>query len=412
MLKIAWRNLWRNKTRTIIVITAISLSYALALVSLAMMDSMYPKMMELALNSAGGSVLVHGDGYWASQSADAYIEDPEAVFTATEGVDGIEVVIPRVIINGLLRTARDTAPARISGIDPELEANLLDYREFLVEGDFLESTQRNPIVMGRGLVDDLEMEMGDHVILRAPNPEGDPAGDRFYLTGIIETGSGDVDDFLAFTTIDAAQQATDMGGGLTQIGLVISDDADRIPIRDQIALALGDAAPSLELLTWDEAMPEVLSYIEIDSGFGYIYFGIVLIVVAFGIANTFLMSYMERIRELGLLSAIGLTPGRTARLLLAEAFWLGILSIVVGFAIGFGMHSYLHVYGLDLREMYGSDLEIGGVMMSNAIIYTQLRPLKWLAATGIILFLVILSSMYPAFKAIRLNPAQAMRTYD
>ena len=412
MLKIAWRNLWRNKTRTIIVITAISLSYALALISLSMMDSMYPKMMELALKSAGGSVLVHGDGYWASQSADALIDDPETVLTAIEGVDGIEVVIPRVLINGLLRTARDAAPARVLGIDPALEANLLDYREFLVEGDFFESEERNPIVMGRGLVDDLELEMGDHVILMAANPNGDPAGDRFYLTGIIETGTREVDDFLAFTTIDAAQRATELGGGLTQIGVVVSDDTLRNSIRYQIALALGDMLPSLELLTWDEAMPEVMSYIEIDSGFGYIYFFIVLIVVAFGIANTFLMSYMERIRELGLLSAIGLTPGRTARLLLSEAFWLGMLSIVVGFAIGFGIHSYLHVHGLDLREMYGSDVEIGGVMMSNAIIYTQLRPLKWLVATVIILFLVILSSMYPAFKAIRLNAAQAMRTYD
>jgi ABC-type lipoprotein release transport system permease subunit len=412
MLKIAWRNLWRNRTRTVIVVMAISLSYGLLLFSWGLGDAAHSKMELAALKMAGGSILVHGEGYWASQTADFVVTEPDRVLEALEGIDGVERGIRRVIINGLLSSPRGASAVRLTGVSPDDEAQLTNLAPFIVEGTFLGAETDDPLVIGRGVATDLELELGDRVVLTATDPDGAVVTALFHLSGIFHTGAAGFDDFLAYTTVAVAQQAVGMVGSVTQVGVVIRDDDDRYEVRAALLASLGGYAEGLEVITWDEAVPEMVGYIEVDDSFNYLYAVIIFIVVGFGIMNTFLMSVVERIRELGLLSALGLTPSRMLRLLFTEACLLGALSVAIGFSLGFAIHLYFANHGLDLAKLYDIDLEIAGVSMVDTLIRSELRPAKWAGAAAGVFGLVMFSCLYPAWRAIRLDPAAAMRTYQ
>ena len=168
----------------------------------------------------------------------------------------------------------------------------------------------------------------------------------------------------------------------------------------------------LEVLTWDEALPEMRSYIEVDANFNYIFSFVLFIVVAFGIANSFLMVVMERVREIGLLGALGLTPGRIGKLLLVETAFLALFAMSVGLAIGYSLHLYLAEVGINLSDLYGGDMEISGVTLIDTVIRSRVNPVEWFVASVATFVLVFCASLYPAWRASRLQPADAMRHYE
>ncbi len=412
MLKLAWRNLWRNRTRTAITGSAIALSLLLQLFSYGTADSTYEKMEMAAVKAAGGNVLVHADGYWGSRSVDKVIRDAAPLRQRIAAVTGVEAVIPRVILTGLVSSARGNAGVELVGLVPAAEKRLDDKERFVKQGTFLVSDKKAPIVLGKGIVDDLRLELGDKVVMTASDPDGEITRMAFRLVGIAETGSDMMDDAAAWTTLAALQTQLKLPGAVTQLGIVITDDAQRAAVRDDIAAALGKDAAALELLTWSEAMPEMLSFVEIDKSFSYIMGIFIFIVVAFGIANTFLMAVLERVRELGLLSALGLTPARIARLVVIESVLLAIVAIGLGLAAAYGIHVWVADVGIDFSQFSNAELDMGGVVMEDMIIYSVIDPVRWFGTCAAVFLLIVMSASYPAWRATRMEPATAMRTYE
>ncbi|MCA9564936.1 MAG: ABC transporter permease, partial [Myxococcales bacterium] len=321
---------------------AISFTYGLFLVSLGLGSATYAKMEESAVQTAGGNLLIHADGFWASQGSDFIVRDAGPVIEHAQTAQGVDRVVPRVLINGLLSSPRGNSVVMLRGIDPALEGDLIKASDYLSEGTFLGGDDANPLVLGQQIVEELEVELGDRIVLTATDPDGEMVRALFELSGIVESGSDSLDQTVAFTSIAKAQESLGVGeSDYTQIGLVLDDDSARFAARDEVEAALGPLADGLELLTWDEAIPDLKGYIEMDANFNYLFSLIIFVVVGFGIANTFLMIVMERIRELGLLGALGMRPGRIARLLLTETFLVATISLIIGFAFGFSLHLYL-----------------------------------------------------------------------
>jgi putative ABC transport system permease protein len=171
---------------------------------------------------------------------------------------------------------------------------------------------------------------------------------------------------------------------------------------------LGEA---LEVLTWAEAMPEIIALIEMDSKMGQGMMFAIFIIVVFGIANTLLMAVMERIRELGLLSALGMTPRRIGALVVLETVLLALFSIGLAVAIALGAHLALQTYGIDMAAFSQSEVEMSGVIVENLVIHSTIVASKWLASIGAVFVLVVVAALYPAWRATRVNPTEAMRTY-
>ncbi len=413
MWRLAWRNLWRNRTRTAITGSAIALGLTMQLFSMGTADSMYIKMNTAAERAAGGNILVHGTGYWDSRQVDKLVDSAAATVDVIGGVDGVTRVIPRVIVTGLLSTARGNAGASITGMVPDAEKALDDKTRFITEGTFLDGDERAPIVLGRAIVDDLKIELGERVVVTATDPSGEITRLAFELVGIVETGSDLMDKGAAWTTLSALADQLGLTDQITQIGVMVEDGDRRATVRDAIVAALGDRAPSLEVMTWDEAMPEMVQFVEIDKQWSAIMGTFIFIVVAFGIANTFLMAVLERVRELGLLSALGLSPRRVAALVVAESVLLAFVSIGIGLGLGLLAHSLTAHYGIDFAAMSGgAELDMNGVVMEDMIIYSVIDPARWVAACVAVMVLIVLSALYPAWRATRTEPATAMRTYE
>jgi len=408
MFRIAWRNLWRNRARTLISITAISLSYAMFLISIGFADSMYDDMEVAASEMVGGNVLIHRKGYWESQTNEKFIADPAPILAKVAQTKDIKTAASRVITEGLLSTSAASSATRLMGVDPTVEQDFSNPSKYLHHGKFFDETKEAPLVIGAKTAKTLNVDVGDRVVLTVTAPGGEMQRALFYVTGILKAGVASIDDGPAYTTISAAQNALGIGVGLTQIGL-LTETVNQAQVKAEVAKTL---PAEFEILTWDEAMPDLVGMIELDAAFGDIYGIIIFIVVVFAVMNTFLMIVMERIRELGLLAALGLKPSQVARLLLIESFLMAIVSVIIGFGLGYLGHTLINAIGIDMNDIYGTNVEMGGITMVDTILHSKINEPRWIKATISVLGLVMLGAVYPAYKASKLNPSQAMRFFQ
>jgi ABC-type lipoprotein release transport system permease subunit len=414
LLRIAWRNLWRHRSRTLILGSAVTLSYALLLASMGIGDDSHQQMLEAAVEGAGGEVLIHGAGYWDARTADLVVPGADSILAIAAAVEGVRAAIPRVLVPGLLSTASGNRPLQLVGIVPELEARLRDVSSDVKAGDRLEaSTARAPLLLGRPVAEELEVEPGDRVVLTASGIDGEVTRALFHVAGIIESGRADIDELLAYTTLDAARHALGMRGEVTQVGLLLEGGEQTGVVEARVEQALGRRGDGLEVLTWQQALPEMVGYIEIDDAFLYIYVVVIYLVVIFAIANTFLVAVLERVRELGLLSALGLRGERIGRMILGETAFLVLLAMAVGFLIALGIHFSLVRWGLSFASIMGDgNVELAGVDISALVMHSRITAVKWIAGSVMVAVATIAAAIYPAFRAARLAPAEAMRFYE
>ncbi len=412
LLRIAWRNLWRHRARTLILGSAVAFSYALLLVSMGVGDDGHRQMLDAARKGAGGDVLVHAEGYWETRLSDAVIRDGDRLLATVEGTEGVAAALPRVIVTGLASTSSGNRLVVLMGIDPARETALQDFSGDVREGVWVDRTEgRNPIVLGAGIAEKLDLQVGDRVVLTATGPDGEIARALFHLRGVLDTGLPEVDDVMGFTTLEAARGAMGMEGMLTQIGVLAEPGLRSDSLKARLEEALRAPEAGLEVLTWQEAVPEMVGFVEVDNAFLYIYAAVIFGVVAFAIANTFLMAVMERIREFGLLAALGLPGRKVAALLLAETVLMTLLAMAVGLTVGYGGHLAIRHWGIPLSAWGVDDVEIAGVDFADMVMRSQIVPGKWIVASVLVAAVTIVSALYPAWRASRLAPAEAMRFY-
>ncbi len=473
--RIAWRNLWRHRARTLTMMSAVALAYALLLVGMAIDEDGHARMLAEAARAAGGDVLVHGDEYWATRASDIVIPDGAGTLAAVRGVEGVRAALPRIIVNGLAGTSTDTRPVLLYGVRPELEAELNDLAADVTEGTFLADGRASPIVLGSRLAERLDVEIGDRVVLTATGPDGEITRALFHLSGIHASGQRQLDELVAYTTIEAAQRALGMDDMLTQIGVLTADGYDSGGVAERIEAAVAEGgsvapegatpdiaapdaavrelgaphraararaapslaaaepaanaldsphpdapelgapgldAPGLEVLTWREAVPEMVGFIEIDNAFGVIIVVVLYAVVLFSITNTFLMAVMERVREFGLLNALGVRGRRIGRLLLAETMLMTALALGIGLVLALAGHLALDHWGISMAAYGVEEIEISGIDMADMVMRSRIVPANWAAGSAIVALATIASALYPAWRAARLAPAEAMRFYE
>ncbi|RVU44827.1 ABC transporter permease [Lujinxingia sediminis] len=410
MWKIAWRNLWRNRTRTVIIASAIAFSFGLMLISMGISADSYARMEEKAREATGGSVLVHGAGWWEGQGSDVVVADPGPVMVRAEGLPEVKAVMPRVIINGLLSSARGNEAVRLSGVVLEREQPLADLRDDLVEGAFFSREYDAPVVISEGLANRLNVSVGDKVVLTASRVDGEVTRALFYVSGLLRSGMAGEADLQAYAPLEVAQEAVGMGDALTQVGVLVSE----VEAQDEVIAALQqvEGAQALEVLSWEQAVPEMSGLLEFDAAVNGIYFVVIFLIVLFAIANTFLMAVMERVREYGLLSALGVGPGQVGWLVIWEALYLALVGMFAGFVLGIAGHLTIAQVGIDMAAMGVGDMEMAGIAMNDLVVRSHLEPGRWLLASAMVLAVVMISAVYPAVRAMRLAPSQAMRFYE
>lgn len=401
-LKLAWRNVFRNKRRSIIAGTAIGVGLAALIFTDAVILGMKRQMIRSATASYLGEGQIHGRGFRLTQGVELTIDDPEEVRAELEKDGAVEAFAPRAESFGMITSAANVSSVMVVGVDPGREKVLSRVDDNVRQGDFFRGSDERDIVVGSDLADILEVSLGDRVVVTVSQARsGDLSQDMFRVSGIYRFGIKEMDGGLAFIRLPKAQQMLGIGDGLHEIALKFRSvgfaaEADN-PFWEKFS------AGGNEAVSWTVLLPQldgVLKMIWITLVFmAVILFG----VVAFGIINTLFMSLYERMFEFGVLRAVGTRPWGVRRLIVCEAGALALLSIAMGTALGFGITYAISRIGIDYRG-----IEFAGTTFYD-LLYPVPRLRQFILYPLAVFLFTLLIGLYPAGVAGRMRVADALR---
>ncbi len=400
ILVIAWRNLWRNRRRTLLTAGTVALGLALLLVFLGIGDGSHRQMIQSAVRLGSAHVAAQAGGYQARGGIERTLSGAQVARISSwvqsyKKELGITYVLPRVFASGLASSADGATGVRLIGLEPGLEKAASSFDEKLVGGRFLTSADGNGAVIGEGVARKLELQPGEKFVLMA-QAAGSAEIQSLLLrvAGIIRTGLEDFDQATILIPLPIAQQLLRLGNSVHQVAIMLNqlDDSEKAA-----RLAKEDLPSDMEFLSWLELMPELRDFIKIDDGGSYVFNSLFFLIIAFLVANTLLMSVLERRREFALLDALGFTPVRRFLLVIFEASWIAILAVTVGTALGYAGHLYFYHKGLPLDLFYSSDVSAGGAVI-DPVLYSYLAWSRIAGAAGLVFALTFLLALVPAWR--------------
>lgn len=407
-LRIGWRSIWRNKRRTVITVAAVALNTAILIVSYGLMDGMIVDTVNSVTNMLTGDAQIHAPGYRADRSFYKSIPDAKRVLQVASqaGIDAS----PRAYGYGLVSVGHKSAGARFWGIDPRLERKAFGLAGQMAAGEFLSKASGaagagkgpRPIVLGGKLARSLHATVGSEIVAVVQAGDGSLGNDLFVVKGILKSVGEEVDRAAAIIDQRDFEDLFVSGGRIHEIAF----NAHGRLTPEQVVAALEPAAQGPELLSWKKLMPALADMVNMFDAVIWIFGAIFFLAAGLGVMNTMLMATYERIREFGMLKAMGATPWRIIRDVSAEALMLALVSTAIGLLIGIGADVYFHTYGIDLSGL-GGDVVFSGIAF-NPIWRATITSTGVLAPVVVMWVVCVLAALWPATKAARLDPVRAI----
>ena len=404
----AWRNLWRNRRRTVITLSAIVFGVFLAVIMMAMQDRNWADMIRLAARLGAGHVTLQHPEYYDSPTLTRPVGGTAELRRLAADNPRVIRVVERITGFSMLSTAHDNIGAGFIAVSPEEEdEETLSLLEAVVEGEFFESSADGGIILGAKLAANLDVELGSKVVYTLTDKEGEIVSGLARVSGIIETGSPSVDGGICLLPIDTVREAIGFGPDeAIQVAAFVDDQR----VTDRVVADLGGAAPAgVAVLPWHELQPDLAVFIAMKVGGSKVMMFVLALLVAAGIFNTLFVSVMERLREFGIMLAVGFSPGQLFRLVMLESAWLAVVGLTAAALFTIGPYLYLASTGIDMSALVAADqMEIAGVGMSSVMrvgIYGESVMLIGVSALAAIL----LSGVYPAWRAGHADPVETIR---
>ncbi len=400
--KLAWRNNLKNKKRTIIAGLAIGLGISFLIFYDGMMEGMTDNMYSAATELFTGHAQIHHKDFRESYDAEYTIENPDNVMERLSEDPEVKYYTPRVMTYGMITSSSNVNAVTLVGIDPDMERNVSKIDDAITEGSFFDGSKKRPIVIGVKLAELLDVELGDRIVVTATDAHtGDLAQELFRITGIYDIGDRTFNSMFAFVPMEKAQSMLGIGNNIHEIAIEF----------DSYAYALDDSLPfwqdysngNNKAISWTEIMNSLIAAMDMaDIGLAVVG-GILFILIALLVWNTLFMSLYERIYEFGVLKALGTRPFSLAKLMVFEAFSLGIVSCVLGIILGIALLGITGMTGLDF----------GGTEFLNVTIrepvYPTMHLYQFIVYPLLVLVGTIIISLYPAIYTARLNASDALR---
>jgi len=401
--KIAYRDLTRNRRRSLLTLVAVALGVAMLVTMTGLYAGAIGDSIENNIRLQTGHLQVRDDSYDEDKVSLAWedlLDNSEELATQVQAIEGVKAASPVLWASGIIGTREESVGVRVFGIDPLSDVHKR-VRDGLVAGQFIHPDDRSGVLIGRRLAESMGVTVGDQVslLVNTSNQEADQA--TFTIRGLYNTGVPNYDDTTVFLPLSKAQAFTRTEGRASAITALL-DDREK---ADAIAGAL--SAPGLTLLTWRDMNQVLLQAVEMSMGITYLMYLIVLAVVAVVIANTLLMSVFERVREMGILAALGMKGRQIMVMFMLEAGTLGLVGVALGVLLGSLGVLYLATVGLHLGEMA---TVAAAEIAYGEVIYGDFAPGATLALSAGAMVIILLASLYPAWFAARLEPIDALRT--
>ncbi len=399
LIKMAFRNLGRNRRRTFF--SALALGMGLAL--LLLMASVIEGEMDIAIDSAirlqSGHLQVRASTYNESKTSlkwEDLVENPEQVAAQIAALPPVKVATPRLFASGFLSVGDESAGVRVYGIDPLSEANA-PYKEELVSGEFITPDDRQGVMIGFALADKLGLQAGDQVNLSVNTSNGEVDEQMFTIRGVYTTRTPSFDGFTVFLPLAKAQAITQAGNHASTIFVLLDDTTQ----TDAVVTALQGSR--YQTLTWLKLNELIVQTEDLASSFMIFFYLIVLAISATVVINTLVMSVFERTREIGILSAIGMKGRRIMALFLTESSLIAFGGIAIGLILGGLVVAYFTRYGIFIGNM-----GVTGYLLGERI-YPELTANDAVSLSLLALVVTLLAGLYPAVLASRKDPVDALR---
>ena len=400
---LAWKNVWRNKKRSLIILIAIALGLGCGLFASAVMYGMWDSTVNAAIDRDLSHIQIHTEKFKKENLIENYIPDGKEIEEQVSKINGVKAVSGRTVIDGMAASASSSSGVEIKGIIPDQEKKVTSVAESIKEGKYFEGVSRNPVVIGKELAKKLDLKLRSKIVLSFQAPDGNIIYAAFRIAGIFETESSMFDKSNVFVKQSDLDNLMNTGPLIHEIAVRLNTVQD----MDAVVNKLRSEYSSLAVETWQQLAPELsLTYETLILELN-IFLGIILFALLFGITNTMLMSVMERIRELGVLMAVGMKRLRVFILIIFETIMLSITGGIIGMILGAVSIAITAQNGINL-SLFSQGLSSYGI---SSHLFPGLPGEFYPILFVMIIITAIISAIYPAIKAVRLNPASAIRTY-
>ena len=402
-LQLAWRNIWRNPRRTAVIMTAVVIGVWSMIFLGALMRGMVDSMIRNGISTLTGHIQVHQKDYRNDPAIENSMVDPDVVEAA------IEKALPagahwttRVRVNAIVSNARHSDGVTLVGVDPVREPKVSFIGQAVNQGRFLKPDDKHGIVVGRALVGKFETKLGRKLVLMSQDTDREIASRAFRIVGIFRAEMEATEKQFVFVTKAAAQHMLKLKNGISEVSIILPDHQEVPEAATTLRTAL--ASTNYKVHTWRELLPLVTAYLKIFDWFIFLWFIAVFVAMGFGIVNTTMMAVFERIREFGLLKALGMKPRWIIKEVLTESFFLLIMGMAIGDILGFLSVFALSGNGIDLSAL-AAGAEFAGI---SRVIYPVISAKDVVVANLVVFILGLLVSVYPAMKAARFTAVQAL----
>ena len=397
---LAWRNLWRNHRRTIIMISAITVGIWAMIFMTALMRGMVNEMLRGGIQALPGHVQIHHPGFRDDPSVNNLIPATGTALDEIFGDNGFELWASRVKVPAVITSERESRGVTLFGIDPAAEAQITFVADDIAEGRHLEDAADSGVVIGRKLADKLDTRLGKRVVLMSQDPDNDIADRGFRIVGIFDSDLDRYEETFVFAGRATIQKMLGIGDRVTEVVFLAADYQNIEPLYRRVSELAG---PDVVVEPWYELDRYLSTMLNIMDGFVLVWIVVVFLALSFGLVNTLVMAVFERIREIGLMLALGMRPANILGQIVVES----LLLLVIGLALG---NAFAWMTVVPLKD----GIDISGVaegmemMGASSVLYPDLQIRDVIMANIVVLALGFLASLSPAWRASRYQPVEAI----
>ena len=400
IIEVSWRNLWRNRTRTNVTIAAVALCIAILIIFQSMIVGLIEKAVFNTTNLVIGEVQIHANGYLNDKSLYKDLKNTEKIKSiAKKNNIGL---VERSYGFGLISSGTKSAGTQFWGVNPESELMHFDFAKHINQGTFLNSSSSNKIVLGNKLALSLAAEVGTELVVFVQGADGSLGNDLFYVSGILKNVAENIDRSAAIILENDFNILFSSNNMIHEIALNSKGNFEAEEIQNLMSAEIKD----VEIDTWKQLMPTIALMTEKMSVFMRTLFSLIFTIAAgLGVMNTMIMSTYDRMKEFGIIRAIGATPWRIIKQVSLEAIILTFIASIIGTIVGLSAALYFQKYGFDVSGQ--GNFSFGGVVM-DPIWRASVSLEIILLPIGLMMLTSILSSLYPASIAARIKPVEAI----
>jgi len=403
MLSLCWKNIWRNKTRSLVIIFAIVFGVIGGVGFSAFYNGMIYQRLDAAIGNEVSNIQIHNPHFLENKEINDTIANMASILPILQNNKQIKAFSYRIKTFSMVNSANSSNGLLLLGIDAEKEKKVTGIYQYVKQGHYLDSCKKNSILIGQKLAEKLKIKLRSKVVVTLQSSSGNIASAAFKVAGIYNTGNTSFDERMAYVKYDDLAEIVGFNPGMAhEIAITVTDNKLTDTVTDKLKTKLA----GYSVKSWKEIMPELGLMTDSGQYMLLIYMTIIFLALSFGIINTMLMAVLDRIREIGMLMAIGMNKLRVFIMITLETILLMFTGSFIGLILSYILVEILKKTGIDLTAFASGMADMG----FSAIVYPFIEPNAYIQIVVLVIITGILSSIIPARKALRLNRLEAIRT--